>query len=132
MNITQIVPSVESHQGGTSVSVPQLSRCLSMMGHSVELLATTPGVGSAHNEEAMRVEVFHRDWPQRLCRSVGLRQRLAQSQPQVIHHHSLWLRTLHYAHKHAKATGAKLVLSPRGMMNGWAWRHHFWRKQLAR
>src|SRR4051794_35991230 len=116
MTITQIVPSIESHQGGTSVSVPQLSRSLSALGHEVEMFATTPGAASAHHEDNLRVEVFHRDRPERVCCSRGLRDRLAQSNSEVIHHHSLWLRTLHYAHKRARATGAKLVVSPRGMM----------------
>jgi len=50
----------------------------------------------------------------------------------VIHHHSLWLRTLHYAHRSATAHGARLVVSPRGMMSPWAWNHHRGRKLLAR
>ena len=105
---------------------------LAGIGHDVELLATEPGAGGARTEGALRVETFHRDWPQLICPSSGLRQRLRRSTPEIVHHHSLWLRTLHYAHRRARATGAKLVLSPRGMMNTWAWRHRFWRKQLAR
>jgi glycosyltransferase involved in cell wall biosynthesis len=132
MTITQIVPSLESHRGGTSVSVPQLSRSLSSMGHDVELLSTTPGAGSVHMEDNLRVSVFHRERPERICPSSGLRDHLAQTNSDIIHHHSLWLRTLHYAHRRARASGAKLVVSPRGMMSNWAWRHHFWRKQLAR
>lgn len=132
MKIAQIVPSLELRQGGTSVSVPRLASALAGLGHDVELLATEPGQGSATTEGTLRIETFHRDWPQRVCPSAGLRARVGRSEAEIIHHHSLWLRTLHYAHKRAAATGAKLVLSPRGMMNTWAWNHHPWRKQLAR
>ncbi|HEX2852734.1 MAG TPA: glycosyltransferase [Opitutaceae bacterium] len=132
MKIAQIVPSMELRQGGPSVSVPNLAAALAGLGHDVELLATEPGPGTAKTEGAMRVETFRRDWPQRLCPSAGLRARLGQSDAEIIHHHSLWLRTLHYAHQRTSASGAKLVLSPRGMMNRWAWNHHQWRKQIAR
>ena len=132
MRLCQIVPSLESRQGGTSVSVPQLSAALAALGHSVELLATDPTQTSSRSEGNLHVEIFRRDWPQRICPSAGLKQRLARTEVDVIHHHALWLRTLHYAHRRAKTSRAKLVLSPRGMMNAWAWRHRYWRKQLGR
>jgi glycosyltransferase involved in cell wall biosynthesis len=48
-----------------------------------------------------------------------------------VHHHALWLRTLHYAHNAARHFGVPLVIAPRGMMSGWAYHHHRWRKKLA-
>jgi glycosyltransferase involved in cell wall biosynthesis len=50
---------------------------------------------------------------------------------EVLHHHGLWLRTLHYAHRHARTCSIPYVISPRGMMSSWAWNHHRRRKQLA-
>lgn len=132
MKIAQIVPSLETRQGGTSVSVPKLCGALAGLGHEVQLLATDPTASTARIEGNLQVETFPRDWPQRICPSSGLRARLAQSDAEIIHHHSIWLRTLHYAHRHARKSGTKLVLSPRGMMNLWAWRHRHWRKRLAR
>jgi glycosyltransferase involved in cell wall biosynthesis len=132
MHLCHIVPSLESRQGGTSVSVPQLAAALARLENKVELFTTGPGRGEAHSEGNPRIETFHRDWPQRVCPSAGLRRRLEQCDAAIIHHHSLWLRTLHYAHHRAHASGAKLVVSPRGMMNRWAWQHRFWRKQIAR
>jgi glycosyltransferase involved in cell wall biosynthesis len=49
----------------------------------------------------------------------------------LIHHHALWLRTLHYARAKALRDGIPLVVSPRGMMTPWAWRHHRMRKIFA-
>jgi glycosyltransferase involved in cell wall biosynthesis len=132
MKITQVVPSLEPQQGGTSVSVPKMSEALARLGHEVTLLATKPGAGAARQEGSLEVEIFPRGFPQRICPSPELRERLEQRDAQIIHHHSLWLRTLHYAHDGARAHGAKFIVSPRGMMNAWAWRHRFWRKLLAR
>lgn len=131
MRLCHIVPSLEAQYGGTSVSVPRLAAALAEMGHQVDLFATEPGRGGFRSEGNLHSETFPRDWPQRICPSAGLRTRLERSDAEIIHHHSLWLRTLHYAHRRARASGAKLVLSPRGMMNTWAWQHRFWRKQLG-
>ena len=131
MRICQIIPSLEERHGGPSKSVYELSAALARGGHEVNLLATGPDGVSERREGRLRIEVFHRDWPQRLCPSAGMRTRLAHPEVDIVQHHSLWLRTLHYAHRGAARSGAALVVSPRGMMNDWAWQHHRWRKQLA-
>jgi glycosyltransferase involved in cell wall biosynthesis len=132
MRLCHIVPSLEERYGGPSKTVHDLSAALAQAGHDVNLLATEPGAGVAISAEHLRTEIFHRDWPQKLCCSAGLRARLRQVHPDIVHHHAIWLRTLHYARKAAQRSGASLVVSPRGMMSAWAWQHHRWRKQVAR
>lgn len=132
MHVAQIVPSLEERHGGPSKSVLATSRALARTGHTVELLTTDPRPGPPWAEDTLSVEAFPRDWPQNICPSRGLRQRLQSSAADLVHHHSLWLRTLHYAHLCAKRRAVPLVVSPRGMMSNWAWRHHGWRKKLAR
>jgi len=132
MKLCQIVPSLEEKHGGPSKSIHALSAALARAGHDVELLATEPGRTDDIIEGNLRVRVFRRDWPQRFCPSSGLRSALRASEPEVVHHHSLWLRTVHYAHRRAAETGATFVLSPRGMMSRWAWHHRGWRKKFAR
>jgi len=131
MRICHVIPSLEERHGGPSKSVYELSAALARGGHEVSLLATGPAGASERREGRLRVEVFRRDWPQRLCPSTGMRARLSHSEADIVQHHSLWLRTLHYAHRSAVRSGAALVVSPRGMMNDWAWQHHRWRKRLA-
>jgi len=132
MKITQVVPSLEAQYGGPSRSVLALSTALARASHDVELLATLPGPGETHTVETLRVRNFHRDWPQKICPSSALRDALRSSTPEIIHHHSLWLRTLHYAHQAAISQRSRLVVSPRGMLSPWAWRHRGWQKKLAR
>ena len=135
MKLCHIVPSLAEQHGGPSKSVRGLCGALAGLGHDVELLATdpdAPAAGSREEHGALRVGIFRRDWPRRVCASAGLRTALAARAAQVWHHHSIWLRTLHYAHQQAKRTGAPLVISPRGMMSTWAWRHRGWRKRLSR
>ena len=132
MKICQIVPSLEAKYGGPSKSIRAISAALARAGHDVELLATDPAEASDHTEGRLRVRVFRRDWPQRFCPSAELRAALRASDADIVHHHSLWLRTLHYAHHQARSAGKTFVLSPRGMMSPWSWRHRGWRKAVAR
>jgi glycosyltransferase involved in cell wall biosynthesis len=131
MRLCQIVPSLEQRHGGPSKSVYDLATALAAEGHAVELLSTDPGPGGARTEGGLQIRVFHRTWPQRLCFSRGLRRAVDATTGEIIHHHSLWLRTLHYAHRAAERRHLPLVVSPRGMMSAWAWEHHQGRKGLA-
>lgn len=131
MKICQIVPSLESQHGGPTRSVLALSSALARAGHDVRLLATDPVNTGRRDHGGLEVSLFRRQWPQRLCPSAGLRDALQSSDADVVHHHALWLRTLHYAHRAARGR-CVFVVSPRGMMSTWAWEHHRFRKQLAR
>ena len=132
MRIAQIVPSLEEQHGGPSKSVHRLAAALAALGHDVDLLATRPD-GAAEPAQAGRLRVlqFRRDRPEVLCPSAALREHLQRQTYDCLHHHSLWLRTLHYARRAAQAGGAPLVISPRGMLSDWAWQHHRWKKALA-
>ncbi|HVU32292.1 MAG TPA: glycosyltransferase [Opitutaceae bacterium] len=135
MKLCHVVPSLQEQHGGPSKSVRLLCSALARLGHDVQLFSTHPDAartGDITTDGSLRVVVFRREWPQRLCRSTGLDRALKVSGSAVIHHHSLWLRTLHYAHRRAAESGAALVVSPRGMMSAWAWRHRGWRKQFSR
>ena len=132
MKLTQIVPSLEARYGGPSVSVRALSAAFSRAGHATRLLTTAPDQAASRDEGALHIDTFRRGWPGRICPSAGLRSALLSDRADVVHHHALWLRTLHYAHVAARKHRAPLVISPRGMMSRWAWRHRDWRKKIAR
>jgi glycosyltransferase involved in cell wall biosynthesis len=99
----------------------------------VDLLATAePGdTAAATADDQAQIRIFPRLAPEWIVRSPALRDYVTGTPFGCIHHHSLWLRTLGYATAAAKKQGCPLVISPRGMMSGWAWRHRRWRKYLA-
>jgi glycosyltransferase involved in cell wall biosynthesis len=101
-------------------------------GDRVELLTTDPGEGWRRSEGNLDIHAFHRGWPVSVCASSGLRAHLRTVTADIVHHHSIWLRTLHYAHQAARRIGVPLVVSPRGMMDPWAWKHHSRKKAFAR
>jgi glycosyltransferase involved in cell wall biosynthesis len=127
-----IVPSLEARHGGPSKSVLGLATALARGGEEVELLTTDPRTDWSRSDGKLSIHAYRRDWPGSVCSSAGLRRHLLTVAADVIHHHSIWLRTLHYAHHSARRLGASLVVSPRGMMDPWAWRHHSRKKAFAR
>jgi glycosyltransferase involved in cell wall biosynthesis len=131
MRLTHITPSLEVRHGGPSKSVRALAGALARDGADVELLATDPGPAREDREEGLAVRRFPRGWPERFCPSPRLRDYLRTDRTEIVHHHSVWLRTLHYAHTCAARNRVPFVVSPRGMLNDWAWHHHPRRKQLA-
>jgi glycosyltransferase involved in cell wall biosynthesis len=133
MKICHIVPSLEERHGGPSKSVRALANHLIPAGATVELLATEEAPGSVVPAagDVAEIRTFPRVTPRWLSRSPALRQHLFGHPADCVHHHSLWLLPLRYAAAAAARHEAPLVISPRGMMSGWAYRHRRWRKRIA-
>ncbi len=133
MRVCHIVPSLEERHGGPSRSVRALASAQAALGESVELLATRePGQASPDTRsDTAIVRTFPRVAPRWLSRSPQLRRHLLGAAIEVVHNHSLWLLPLHYAHEAAHRHVIPLVISPRGMLSGWAYHHRRWRKFLA-
>lgn len=134
MRIVHIVPSLEERHGGPSKSVRALANAQAKRGEAIELLATVePGQPRPDRQsDTAQLTIFPRQAPLRLCRSTGLRRHLLiQPAADCVHHHAVWLLTLHYAHEAARRRAIPLIISPRGMFSGWAMHHHRWRKKFA-
>lgn len=133
MRVCHIVPSLEARHGGPSKSVRALANAQTGLGESVELLASLEAghpITSTGGDPAV-IRTFPRVAPRWLSRSPELRQYLAGSRFDCVHNHALWLLPLRYAHETAQRLNVPLIISPRGMMSGWAHRHRLWRKRLA-
>jgi len=132
MKISQIVPSLEAQHGGPSVSVYQLALAMSSTEHEVELLTTDPSPSPPTTDGKLTVRPFQRSFPQWLSRSAPLARYLRTNECDVVHQHSLWLRTLHYAaQRNKRPPFPPLVIAPRGMMSSWAWGNNRRKKQFA-
>jgi glycosyltransferase involved in cell wall biosynthesis len=133
MRLRHIVPSLEERHGGPSKSVRALANHLAAPGWAVDLLATeeVPGSVPAGTGDGASLRMFPRVAPRWLSRSPALRADLLATPADCLHNHALWLFPLRYAAEAARRHGVPLVISPRGMMSGWAWTHRRWRKRLA-
>lgn len=131
MRIAHVIHSLSPDHGGPSRTTRSLAQAQAAKGEAVELLTTGSGEHLLH-DGAYAERTFPGGWPARLGISRGLRAHLADTRSDVVHAHGIWQRPLHYAHLAAVRHDAPLVISPRGMLNGWALGHHRWRKRLAR
>lgn len=130
MTICHIVASLDPRHGGPSKAVRTLAQAQAQLGNRVELMfgADQPSVQTEGN---LTARGLRRGWPSKLCPLPDLARTLDEVSPEIIHAHGIWLRPLHIAHRASVAHRVPLVLSPRGMMSPWAWRHHRWRKAFA-
>lgn len=132
MRVCHVVPSLEDRHGGPSKSVRALANAMAAQEPTSLLATLEPGQRmSPPGDDAARIEIFPRQSPRWLCRAPALHRHLATTAWDVVHAHALWLLTLRYAQAAARRQHIPLVISPRGMMSGWAWEHRRWRKLLA-
>ena len=131
MRIAHIVGSLESRYGGPSRSVRHLAAATAELGHDVDILTSAPTAESVENAGRLHVHTWRRGWPGAFGPIPGLAAHLRRTTYDLLHYHGLWLRSLHYARKKAASDQVPLVVSPRGMMSTWAWRHHRAQKIFA-
>ena len=131
MRVAHIVGSLEARYGGPSRSVRHLASATAELGHEVDILTSAPSAVPIETRGTLNVRTWQRGWPGALCRVPEMAGHLRGTKYDVVHHHGLWLRTLHYARRNAVHYGIPLVVSPRGMASSWAWRQHRTRKMLA-
>lgn len=131
MKIVHIVASLDLRYGGPSRSVLRLSTATAALGHDVELLTSSPTNDSVDNRGRLTIRTWRRGWPGSFCRVPGMAAHLASLSCDVVHHHGLWLRPLHYARTKALRSRIPYVIAPRGMMSQWAWTHHRTKKAVA-
>lgn len=128
IHLLHSVDSLAQKNGGLPLAVSELSSHLaqSIDGSSTAKLSLITSRTDQASLQAKQVNVITTDqWRDQLLR---IHQQQALS---LIHQHGIWVRSSHttcsFAHQHQ----IPLVLSPHGMLEPWALKHHSWRKKLA-
>ncbi len=141
LDVVHTVASIQADHGGPSRSVPLLCEALTEREEEVRLVTKTPSENSEGTSlfpsepvETRAVEV-ERGRSQLLRAPIsfyrGLREEVDESPPDLLHDHGLWLPTNVVVALTAKQYDIPLAISTRGMLTGWALRHHRWKKRLA-
>lgn len=131
MNVVHMVGSLEARYGGPSRSVRHLASATAALGHDVTVLTSAPAAQPDAVLGRLTIRTWRRAFPGALGRVPEMAAWLERAPCDVVHHHGLWLRALHYANRKAARGRLPLVISPRGMMSAWAWGQHRMRKALA-
>ncbi|MFM8653433.1 MAG: glycosyltransferase, partial [Verrucomicrobiota bacterium] len=136
MKILHMVPLINASVGGPSVSVTRLATEQAKLGHEVTLACLdydhlgpqvpAPGVRLL-SQKGNFLAVHGRGWSpsfRRLLREEARRH-------EVVHDHGLWMWPNKYARCAANEAGKPLVISTRGMVEGWSLRRAVIRKFVA-
>ncbi|MFM2295291.1 MAG: hypothetical protein RLZZ350_1704 [Verrucomicrobiota bacterium] len=141
MKIIFAIAGLHPEYGGPSRSVTALAGSLGQGGANVELLALHNGSG--WQPPVTPPEKFARTtfvdassalaqklrWTPRFQKV--LRERCLANHSQLIHDTGVWLPTNHVAASVARELQLPLLVSPRGMLMGWALEYRAWKKKLA-
>jgi len=133
MQAIHVVRTVGDEANGLSYPIVRLCESLIDIGVDTAVAAVQEPFARVHREY---VESFPLGFgPRRLGVSPGLRRwleaRVASRECDVIHNHGLWTMPNVYAGRvYRRHRQCKAVVSPHGMLSGWALEHHAVRKRV--
>jgi len=126
MKVVQLTSSLSRTAGGPFESIRRQSQELALLGCRVAALGVMDEF--TREDSSLWQPVTTYSYPTVLFRSFsyapGLRQGLASLQPDVVHSHGIWLYHQLVAYRYAAVTGRPLIVSPRGMLEQWAFQHN--------
>lgn len=133
MKVIQVVESIANESAGPTYTVWRLSEALNRRGDDTVALYTLKPLPEKANAAPFPVVGFER-FPviKGLAITLDMWNRFSKADQviDVVHSNGLWLMPNIYAAWGAKRLGAKLVVSPRGMLSGWALAHSARAKKL--
>ena len=136
MKILHVIDCINVLQGGPSVSVPALAAAQAKLGHRVTIVCRDYAyLGPMAKAEGVEVRsVPSSRWTKGQGGWGCSFRRLVEEEAEkadVVHNHGLWLAANYYARRAARKAGKLLVISPRGMLEGWSLGRSKMRKRVA-
>ena len=131
-SIVTVVSGLSKASGGPSYTVPSLAAAVARAGVRGCLVTAAARSGDELNLPPAEV-VSTQFVPAGL--GAGLRfpsvvaRAVRDSGAGLIHVHGLWMPACFLTARLARKNRIPLVVSPRGMLEPWAWRHHAWKKR---
>jgi glycosyltransferase involved in cell wall biosynthesis len=136
LKILHVIDCINEKQGGPSVSVPRLAEAQVKLGHQVTIACRDYAyLGSMVKAQGVEVRsVPSSRWAKGQggwgCSFRKLVEQEAEK-ADVVHNHGVWLAANYYARRAAVKAGKPLVISPRGMLEGWSLGRSIVRKTVA-
>ena len=126
-----VVAGLDRALGGPSYTVPALVAALSRQGVRGRLITVAGVPGSFHLPADIQVPVQvvpsgFLDSLRVLAKVGGV---LGGGGSGLVHVHGLWSPVCVMTSRYARRNGVPLVVSPRGMLEPWAWQHRAWKKR---
>lgn len=133
MRSAVVTSSISRNAGGLFYSVRNLHQHLVLNGVDTRVLALRDEFSEedAKEWEPLSVEVHEVLWPRALGFSPNMAKSLVSDAPDVVHVHGIWQGPSIASLRFCSKTGRPNVISPRGMLDPWAYRNSRWKKQVA-
>jgi glycosyltransferase involved in cell wall biosynthesis len=134
------IAGLHPESGGPSQTVPALAGALAAAGAAPEVVALHYGAGSRppHLPPVAVPVTFvpcASPWARRLQWTPNfasiLEKRCRETAASILHDTGLWLLTNHAAARVSARLNLPRMVSPRGMLSGWALQHKNWKKGVA-
>lgn len=136
----QTIGALTAAFGGPSRSVTELCNALADAGAAVDLVASRPRPGVEivrPCSSGVRLRLAEQDQGEGLLRGArspfgrAVAAAVVGTGGAVVHNHGLWVPTNRAAALAARAAGRPLVMSPKGMLSGWALNTNRLKKRAA-
>ncbi|MFZ4398084.1 MAG: glycosyltransferase [Kiritimatiellia bacterium] len=131
-SIISVVAGLDKASGGPSYTVPALATAVARHGVRVCLVSTAARPGVELNlppPEMVSTRLVPADAGLGLRFPAAIAQVVRQTEAKLIHVHGLWMPATFLTARFARRYRIPLVISPRGMLEPWAWKHSAWKKR---
>lgn len=117
--------------GGLYYAVSALCRAINGLGTELLVVGKKDSFNAEDQGiwEPVKTQAYRTFGP--LETSLDLRRILREENPDLVHHHGLWLDDQWAAFQWQKRTERPMVISPHGMLDPWAVKNSAWKKRLV-
>ena len=130
MNVLQITPYLSQSNGGPFFSVRRLSH--ELFAHGVHVDVAGIAYGDPENVSSywqpLQLSTVLGSFPCFFGYGSGFPVKIATVHPQIVHTHGIWLYSHLAAYRYCTTKNTPLIVSPRGMLEPWAFKHKNWKK----
>jgi glycosyltransferase involved in cell wall biosynthesis len=125
--------SVSRNAGGLFDGVRRLVQSQTSAGMDSRVFAIKDDFTEADSAawEPIKVQTFPPSWPRQLGYSPSFLKELAVYEPDVAHTHGIWVYPSSATNRYCRKTRTPYIISPHGMLDGWAVNNSRWKKAVA-
>ena len=124
MKICHYLPSLNLNDGGPPRSVSFICKELALSGIEITILTSQKDLSNDIEISPLirRINLLEKD---------DIKQFFTINNFDIVHTHGIWLINTHYINNLVKSLGMLLIVSPRGMLERWAFNHKRFKKFIA-
>lgn len=124
MKICHYLPSLNLNDGGPPRSVSFICKELVKLGIEITILTSQKDLSNDIQISPLirRVNILGKD---------DIKCFFAKNHFDIVHTHGIWLMNTHFINNIVKKLGMRLIISPRGMLEKWAFNHKRIKKLIA-